>query len=406
MKSNTNNWHLGEIVSPPRTTSLLKQSNKNVYNRLIDLQYICVREATENKCGILVRVLGKTKAERIMSVCGQPFCNDDKFQLFEGQAFSSYSFPTVGELMEVLNIIRSNPSLLSQFEAASMPFELNSLFWVNETTINFPFTKKPRCYDASTNSLCKAPKDSKPYRLTMVYFNTKQELVEPDIIESVIEKPILEKHAIEEPAVEKLIIKEPVIEKSAVEKPIIKEPVIEKSAVEKPAVGKPVKKKPEGKSGMRGVIIFICIAISMIGAFIAGKHFGDLNTNNLGNIEKGSVTKSAVEEIVSSEKNNAPSQQKETISQPKKKDTLLTTDQYEAMDIRVKTGAYRIIGTEKIVTVKPNEDLTRISNRTLGPGMECYIEVYNGIKSDTPLEPGREIKIPKVELKKKKPQTN
>ena len=159
MKSNTNNWHLGEIVSPPRTTSLLKQSNKNVYNRLIDLQYICVREATENKCGILVRVLGKTKAERIMSVCGQPFCNDDKFQLFEGQAFSSYSFPTVGELMEVLNIIRSNPSLLSQFEAASMPFELNSLFWVNETTINFPFTKKPRCYDASTNSLCKAPKD-------------------------------------------------------------------------------------------------------------------------------------------------------------------------------------------------------------------------------------------------------
>ena len=95
---------------------------------------------------------------------------------------------------------------------------------------------------------------------------------------------------------------------------------------------------------------------------------------------------------------------KETVSKPEKKDTLLTQDQYEAMDIRLKTGAYRIIGTDKIITVKPGDNLTRICNHTLGPGMECYIEVYNNIKPDTPLEPGKKIKIPKVELKKKKKQ--
>jgi hypothetical protein len=32
--------------------------------------------------------------------------------------------------------------------------------------------------------------------------------------------------------------------------------------------------------------------------------------------------------------------------------------------------------------------------------MACYIEVFNGITASTELEPGTEIKIPKVETKK------
>jgi hypothetical protein len=72
------------------------------------------------------------------------------------------------------------------------------------------------------------------------------------------------------------------------------------------------------------------------------------------------------------------------------------------MDNRVRTGAYRIIGTDHIEIVKSSDDLTRICRRTIGPGMECYLEVYNGITSDSILKPGQEIKIPKLELKKKK----
>ncbi len=77
-------------------------------------------------------------------------------------------------------------------------------------------------------------------------------------------------------------------------------------------------------------------------------------------------------------------------------------DKWEAMDVRVKTGAYRIIGTDTVVKAKAGDNLTRIGNRLLGPGMECYLEVYNGIASGTALKAGQEIKIPKVELKKKK----
>ena len=72
---------------------------------------------------------------------------------------------------------------------------------------------------------------------------------------------------------------------------------------------------------------------------------------------------------------------------------------YEAMDNRVRTGAYQIVGLDHVVKVKQGETLYRISRSALGPGMECYVEVYNGITKDTPLQVGQEIKIPKLKMK-------
>ena len=77
-------------------------------------------------------------------------------------------------------------------------------------------------------------------------------------------------------------------------------------------------------------------------------------------------------------------------------------NKYDEMDVRVRLGAYRIIGTDKVVKVKEGDNLVKISRRVLGPDMECYLEVYNNIKASTPLKVGQEIKIPKLELKKKK----
>ena len=75
---------------------------------------------------------------------------------------------------------------------------------------------------------------------------------------------------------------------------------------------------------------------------------------------------------------------------------------YEAMDARVRTGAYHIIGTDREVKVKPGETLSRIARRELGEGMSCYIEVYNNLKANAELQEGQIIKIPKLEWKKKR----
>lgn len=77
-------------------------------------------------------------------------------------------------------------------------------------------------------------------------------------------------------------------------------------------------------------------------------------------------------------------------------------DQYEQKDARVRTGAYRIVGDDYTVKVKPGETLAKIARRTIGSDMECYIEVFNGIKSNAELKEGQSVKIPKLELKKKK----
>lgn len=80
--------------------------------------------------------------------------------------------------------------------------------------------------------------------------------------------------------------------------------------------------------------------------------------------------------------------------------------QYEAMDARVRTGAYRIVGTADVIKAREGDNIQKISRRTLGPDMECYVEVYNGLKAASVLKAGQEIKIPKLLLKKKKkPQT-
>ena len=68
----------------------------------------------------------------------------------------------------------------------------------------------------------------------------------------------------------------------------------------------------------------------------------------------------------------------------------------------MRTGAYRIVGTKKVVKAKEGETILKISNRNLGTGVECYVEVYNDIKATTPLKEGQEIKIPELVLKKKK----
>lgn len=82
--------------------------------------------------------------------------------------------------------------------------------------------------------------------------------------------------------------------------------------------------------------------------------------------------------------------------------TVESPDKYEQMDVRIRIGAYRIVGLDHTLKVRPGDNLARICKRTLGPGMECYIEVFNGIKGDANLKAGQTIKIPKLQSKRKK----
>lgn len=76
-----------------------------------------------------------------------------------------------------------------------------------------------------------------------------------------------------------------------------------------------------------------------------------------------------------------------------------SSDIYDKKSVQVRTGAYRIIGMSKTVTLKSDESLKRFSDRTLGPGMECYIIAFNDFDGSTTVKKGQIIKIPKLELR-------
>ena len=166
------------------------------------------------------------------------------------------------------------------------------------------------------------------------------------------------------------------------------------------------------------LIAIVACVCSFAGGYILGRH---MDRNSIYDDEelKSDTTLAVVVNCqdtltISAQKNDTLKAEEQEMSKQRtdsvKSDVLTKkTDEetpewkkYEDMDSRVRTGAYRIVGTDRVVKVKSGETLKRIANRILGEGMECYVEVYNNISSGQTLKEGQEIMIPKLELKKKR----
>ena len=94
----------------------------------------------------------------------------------------------------------------------------------------------------------------------------------------------------------------------------------------------------------------------------------------------------------------AEAKKKEEARKQTEKHAAQVSSKYD-QDARVRTGAYRIIGVSEVVTAREGQTIKSLSQKYLGPGMECYVEALNG---NSLLKPGQKVKIPKLELKKKK----
>lgn len=97
-------------------------------------------------------------------------------------------------------------------------------------------------------------------------------------------------------------------------------------------------------------------------------------------------------------KKHAEAKKKEEARKQTEKHAAQASSKYD-QDARVRTGAYRIIGVSEVVTAREGQTIKSLSQKYLGPGMECYVEALNG---NSLLKPGQKVKIPKLELKKKK----
>lgn len=170
MESNEYNWHEGEIAILPWTSTTFKKSGSTIYKHYFRSRFVCIRESNEEQSGILVKVLSDTAKHRISMVGSEPFCKDDVDDLSAGIALSSFRFPMLEELTEVLDIIRGNQNLMPVFKDASMNLDLNGTFWIRETARKLLLQKKPMFYDANSDSLMTAADDTPHSRISLVYF--------------------------------------------------------------------------------------------------------------------------------------------------------------------------------------------------------------------------------------------
>jgi nucleoid DNA-binding protein len=90
-----------------------------------------------------------------------------------------------------------------------------------------------------------------------------------------------------------------------------------------------------------------------------------------------------------------------------KSESSFDSDKYDKFSNEVRTGAYRIIGIKKVITLKPNETVYGYAARHLGNrSMACYIYALNGVRGEKEIKAGRQIKIPVLELRHKRHHSN
>ena len=266
----------------------------------------------------------------------------------------------------------------------------------------------------------------------------KEIIVEPQIDnnvaeQSVEEEPVAEKTVAKEPVAEKTVAEEPVAEEPVAEEPVAEEPVAEDSVVEftddndnvqsgeENPVEESVFETSNNNSILRWILSGVAVLLLILGAAYGGYLYGryelseeiaykqmkaDLKTAEI-TTKKAQVAikKDSVTQEVDATKIGAMSVDNEDESvndEAKTEATKTSSDKYEAMDIRVRTGAYRIIGEGRTVKAKAGQTVEDIATKLLGPGMSCYVEVYNGLEGKATLKEGQTIKIPKLELKKRR----
>ena len=274
-----------------------------------------------------------------------------------------------------------------------------------------------------------------------------------DFPEPVVEEPAVEDIIADEPAEDKEIIVEPQIDNNVAEQSVEEEPVAEKNVAEEPVAEEPVAEEPvaedsvveftddndnvqsgeensveesvfetsNNNSILRWILSGVAVLLLILGAAYGGYLYGryelseeiaykqmkaDLKTAEI-TTKKAQVAikKDSVAQEVDATKIGAMSIDNEDESvndEAKTEATKTSSDKYEAMDIRVRTGAYRIIGEGRTVKAKAGQTVEDIATKLLGPGMSCYVEVYNGLDGKATLKEGQTIKIPKLELKKRR----
>ena len=254
----------------------------------------------------------------------------------------------------------------------------------------------------------------------------EEPVAEPIVVEPVaIEEPVAKEPAIEEPVVEEQrVLEEPVSVEEQVpveEEPVLEEPAVEEASEDKEPAElisfyeeeKQESERHWGRWLLGGVIVLILLVGAAFGGYEYGRQQQVLipdtvfvrDTVYMPELQDSAEVKEAEKTIINEMKTPtvAKEEPKEVSkAEPKAEPKKEELDQWSAKDERVRLGAYRIVGLSHEVTVLEGQTFYSICRAHLGPDMQCYVEVYNNLPRNPQIKTGQVLKIPKLELRKRR----
>ena len=233
---------------------------------------------------------------------------------------------------------------------------------------------------------------------------------EPEPEPTIVPEPEPEPVVVPEPEPEPVIVPEPEPEPEPMPEP---EPEADPAPVEE-EVAEEAEEKSASYWWLWLLIAIIACVISFAGGYLYGRHmemqelFAEDAPADTAAVQAAPVVEVKDTAKVDTMQVKPEAEEQAEVKEPEVKQPKPEVKQpepepewkkYEAMDVRVRTGAYGIVGTDRMEKVRPGDTMKRIARRTLGEGMECYIEVYNNMTTSD-LKEGQEVKIPQLKLKK------
>ena len=225
--------------------------------------------------------------------------------------------------------------------------------------------------------------------------------IKDEVAEEAAEAPVAEKEPVAAPVEDPVVEEEPAVEEKTVvaEEPVKEEPeLIDFYEEEKPK-----------RNWMHWLIACAVALILVLVAGYGGYQLGNQQVMLVPDtiVVRDTVYMAEVQDTLEGE-NAEEAIFKEMVaesdeqSEPKAEPQQETVDQWAAKDERVRLGAYRIVGLLREVTVLEGQTFYSICRAQLGPDMQCYVEVYNGLPRNPQIKTGQVLKIPKLERKSRR----
>lgn len=366
--------------------------------------------------------MGKLTIQEIAAVLQQK----NNFDKQEANTFVTTMFQIIQERLETDGIVKVKG--LGTFKMVDVEARESVSVRTGERVVISGHAKVTFTPDATMKELVNRPFS----QFETVVLNDGVEF--PDLEEPAEEQPVVEEQPVAEeeaPVIEEQSVEEPIVEEEApavvapvVSQPVDEQPEAEESVAEEPETEEPVDEEPQEERPSRwwrwllGILgVLVLMTLSALGGFYYGIKYSPVgemvrpdtvvihDTIMAAPIDSVSAVKEAepVKEAETAKEPEAPASEAKK-EEPKPAPVSEQPDPYAQKDERVRLGAYRIVGLSHEVKVLAGQTFRSICRAHLGPDMECYVEVFNDLPRNPKVKEGQVIKIPKLQVKKKRKQ--